>query len=294
MAWATGCSRCWRTAARSVTARVGVGFVDVVHVGDRAAAAGIRELPQRDEGRVVGGGRFRDLQTGGVDLSASGCSRTCRCNVWTSAGLDGVRVHHRTADPVLHGLGGDVGRKPCRRAGGATLSGGDHNAGCRPRGHRCAGSGDCRCGWSSWRAEFFVVAQTLIRVPVVKHTLRVLVVLLSLVVTAGCGSKSESPSAGGGQLIVFAAASLKGTFTDIGKQFQNDNPGASVEFSFAGSSDLATQLVQGAQADVFASADTKSMDKAAQAGLLAANPVNFASNTLTIAVAPGNPKKITT
>jgi len=128
----------------------------------------------------------------------------------------------------------------------------------------------------------------------VKHTLRVLVVLLSLVVTAGCGSKSESPSAGGGQLIVFAAASLKGAFTDIGKQFQNDNPGASVEFSFAGSSDLATQLVQGAQADVFASADTKSMDKAAQAGLLAANPVNFASNTLTIAVAPGNPKKITT
>jgi molybdate transport system substrate-binding protein len=51
-------------------------------------------------------------------------------------------------------------------------------------------------------------------------------------------------------------------------------------------------LTQGAPADVFASADTKNMDKAAQAGLLAGDPVNFASNTLTIAVAPGNPKKI--
>jgi molybdate transport system substrate-binding protein len=65
-----------------------------------------------------------------------------------------------------------------------------------------------------------------------------------------------------------------------------------VEFSFAGSSDLVTQLTQGASADVFASADTRNMDKAAQAGLLAGNPVNFASNTLTIVVAPGNPKKI--
>src|SRR6201999_4195865 len=70
------------------------------------------------------------------------------------------------------------------------------------------------------------------------------------------------------------------------------NPVSSVEFSFAGSSDLVTQLTQGAQADVFASADTNNMDKAAKAGLLAGDPVNFASNTLTIAVAPGNPKKI--
>jgi molybdate transport system substrate-binding protein len=92
--------------------------------------------------------------------------------------------------------------------------------------------------------------------------------------------------------MVFAAASLKKTFTDIGEQFKTENPGASVEFSFAGSSDLVTQLTQGAPADVFASADTKNMDKAAQAGLLAGDPVNFASNTLTIAVAPGNPKKI--
>ncbi len=116
--------------------------------------------------------------------------------------------------------------------------------------------------------------------------------VLSPALISGCGS-SEQPAAQNTNIIVFAAASLKKTFTDIGEQFKTENPGASVEFSFAGSSDLVTQLTQGAPADVFASADTKNMDKAAQAGLPAGDPVNFASNTLTIAVAPGNPKKIT-
>ncbi len=117
-------------------------------------------------------------------------------------------------------------------------------------------------------------------------------------VLAGCGSSSESSGTGSGEqgasgeIMVFAAASLKQTFTEIGEQFKTDNPGASVEFNFAGSSDLVTQLTQGAEADVFASADTKNMDKAVQAGLLAGDPVNFASNTLTIVVAPGNPKQI--
>jgi molybdate transport system substrate-binding protein len=104
---------------------------------------------------------------------------------------------------------------------------------------------------------------------------------------AGCGAAPE-----GQKLVVFAAASLKKTFTDIGKQFTIDHPGASIDFNFAGSSDLVTQLTQGAAADVFASADTKNMDKAAAAGLLAGDPVTFASNTLVIAVAPGNPKNI--
>ncbi|HTY27802.1 MAG TPA: molybdate ABC transporter substrate-binding protein [Mycobacterium sp.] len=108
-----------------------------------------------------------------------------------------------------------------------------------------------------------------------------------------CGSEQKPTSGSGGEkIIVFAAASLKKSFTEIGDQFSKDNPGATVEFSFAGSSDLVTQLTQGAHADVFASADTNNMDKAAKAGLLAGDPVNFASNILTIAVAPGNPKGI--
>jgi len=119
---------------------------------------------------------------------------------------------------------------------------------------------------------------------------RMLAVFCMLLIS-GCGSSEQSP-AHNTKLVVFAAASLKKSFTEIGEQFKTENPGASVEFSFAGSSDLVTQLTQGAQADVFASADTKNMDKAAQGGLLAGDPVNFASNTLTIVVAPGNPKKV--
>ena len=131
------------------------------------------------------------------------------------------------------------------------------------------------------------------------HVRRIAAAAALLLVVSGCGSSDEasSPSStsstdGGGKLIVFAAASLKKSFTEIGENFKTDNPGTEIEFSFAGSSDLVTQLTQGAPADVFASADTKNMDKAAQAELLAGDPVNFASNTLTIVAAPGNPKKI--
>ncbi len=110
------------------------------------------------------------------------------------------------------------------------------------------------------------------------------------ILLAGCGSSGDA--GGGDQLIVFAAASLKTSFTEIGEQFKADNPGIDVQFSFAGSSALVTQLTQGAPADVFASADTATMDKLAAANMVVGEPVNFASNTLTIVAAPGNPKQI--
>ncbi|WP_406815593.1 molybdate ABC transporter substrate-binding protein [Mycobacterium sp. M23085] len=115
-----------------------------------------------------------------------------------------------------------------------------------------------------------------------------------MAVLTGCGSKppAAQPSAASGKVMVFAAASLKPAFTKIGQQFTNQNPGLGVEFDFAGSSDLATQLTQGATADVFASADTAQMDTVSKAGLLSGNPTNFASNTLVIVTAPGNPKGI--
>jgi molybdate transport system substrate-binding protein len=109
----------------------------------------------------------------------------------------------------------------------------------------------------------------------------------------GCGSKSPSqPAQGPGKIVVFAAASLKPAFTQIGERFKTENSTSSVDFEFAGSSELATQLAQGATADVFASADAAQMDTVAKAGLLARDPANFASNTLVIVTAPGNPKKI--
>ncbi|HUH72484.1 MAG TPA: molybdate ABC transporter substrate-binding protein [Mycobacterium sp.] len=125
----------------------------------------------------------------------------------------------------------------------------------------------------------------------------VMLVVGLLVSTVACGSESPSsspsqPSQATGSIVVFAAASLKPVFTQIGRQFKTDNPGSGVDFEFAGSSELATELTQGAIADVFASADTAQMDTVAKAGLLAGNPTNFASNTLVIVTAPGNPKKI--
>ncbi len=88
---------------------------------------------------------------------------------------------------------------------------------------------------------------------------------------------------------MFAAASLKKTFTEIGETFERQNPGTTVAFSFAGSSDLVAQIIAGAPADVFAAADITTMTKATDAGLVAGSPVDFAANTLTIVTPPGNP-----
>jgi molybdate transport system substrate-binding protein len=136
-----------------------------------------------------------------------------------------------------------------------------------------------------------------------KRILNVTVALTAAALVGACsGSSSDTattttgdtsaPASATGAITVFAAASLKSTFTELGKKMETDNPGTKVTFSFAGSSDLVTQLTQGAPADVFASADTNNMSKAADAGLLAGDPVNFATNTLTIVTPPGNPKGI--
>lgn len=112
---------------------------------------------------------------------------------------------------------------------------------------------------------------------------------------AGCsGTSSQSTSgtassAPTGEITVFAAASLKATFIALGEQFEHANPGTTVNFNFDGSSNLVTQLIEGAPADVFAAADTNNMTKAVDADLVDGDPVNFATNTLTIVTQPGNP-----
>lgn len=105
---------------------------------------------------------------------------------------------------------------------------------------------------------------------------------------------SSSQTSAGDELTVFAAASLKSTFTDLGARFEKDNPGTTVTFNFAGSSDLVAQLTQGAPADVFASADSANMTKAVDGGLVSGDPVAFAANTLTIVTPPGNPSRVAT
>ncbi|MCG2620754.1 molybdate ABC transporter substrate-binding protein [Arthrobacter sp. I2-34] len=122
--------------------------------------------------------------------------------------------------------------------------------------------------------------------------------LAASLAACGSGTQNAAPasSASGaedGTLTVFAAASLKQTFTELAKTFEQQHPGTKVALNFAGSSDLATQITEGAPADVFASADTKNMDKLAAASLVAGKPENFATNVLTIATPPDNPAGIT-
>lgn len=78
----------------------------------------------------------------------------------------------------------------------------------------------------------------------------------------------------------------------LAKDFEVQHPGTKVTLSFAGSSDLVTQITQGAPADIFASADTKNMAKLADADLVEGTATNFATNVLEIAVPPGNPASI--
>jgi molybdate transport system substrate-binding protein len=94
-----------------------------------------------------------------------------------------------------------------------------------------------------------------------------------------------------GEIVVFAAASLTEAFEDIASAFEAEHPGADVVLNLAGSSTLATQIVAGAPADVFASADTAQMDAVAGAGL-AEDPTTFAINGLEIVVEAGNPLAI--
>ncbi len=94
-------------------------------------------------------------------------------------------------------------------------------------------------------------------------------------------------------LTVFAAASLTGSFTEIGKAFEAANPGATVALNFAGSQALRTQIEQGASADVFASADHKNMDTMVGESLIADGKYqDFATNQLIVILPPSNPANI--
>ena len=110
---------------------------------------------------------------------------------------------------------------------------------------------------------------------------------------AGSGSTASVPPASAAKtLTVFAAASLTESFTRLGKDFEADNPGSTVTFNFAGSSALATQITQGAPADVYAAASTATMKVVTDAGDSDGTPVTFIRNQLVIAVPKGNPKGI--
>lgn len=137
-----------------------------------------------------------------------------------------------------------------------------------------------------------------------RGAIRSVAVIAALVVfgAAGCGADQRQSATSGadasqlegvtGTITVSAAASLLAAFKQIGDAFESAHPGVEVTFNFDSSSALATQIVEGAPVDVFASADAASMATLADDGLLAGKPEVFAGNQMVIVAKPGNPEHI--
>src|SRR4029077_16616390 len=104
-----------------------------------------------------------------------------------------------------------------------------------------------------------------------------LVLSIGLLLGGGFVPKVVS-AASTGSLTIFAAASLTDAYTVLGKVMEQRNLGLHVIFNFAGSQQLATQIEQGAKADVFASADQRWMDYVRERGLVAGTPREFVRN----------------
>jgi molybdate transport system substrate-binding protein len=118
-------------------------------------------------------------------------------------------------------------------------------------------------------------------------------VAATLIPLAGCSSETTASSEPEGAITVAAATSLTDAFTAIADDFEDANPGVEVTFTFDSSSTLSTQILEGAPADVYASADAANMTTVADESLLAGDPAIFARNELVIITKPGNPEGIT-
>ena len=132
--------------------------------------------------------------------------------------------------------------------------------------------------------------------------------LLSAVCLAACGGSASNNSTGAasgaasasgsgapqkatGELKVLAAASLKASFTEIGTQLEKDNPGLHVTFDFQGSQTLVSSLSEGNEADILATADEPTMNKAVEQKLVGER-TEFATNVPTLIVPKGNPANV--
>jgi molybdate transport system substrate-binding protein len=117
---------------------------------------------------------------------------------------------------------------------------------------------------------------------------------------AGCSSTGSHPTGPTardplrGTVTVLAAASLTEVYGDLAARFEKLHPDVTITENFGGSSALAAQIVQGAPADLFATADEATMRTVTDAGLADGTPVVYATNTLTLVVPPTNPAGVTT
>lgn len=136
-----------------------------------------------------------------------------------------------------------------------------------------------------------------------------LLAALVLVLSAACGQRATAPATEptqpasaassraplSGTLVVFAAASLTESFTALGQQFEAATPDTTITFNFAGSQQLAQQLGQGAPADVFASANTRQMEVAIEAGRVVSGTQQvFVRNRLVVVTPADNPGAVST
>jgi molybdate transport system substrate-binding protein len=118
-----------------------------------------------------------------------------------------------------------------------------------------------------------------------RRTLPVAALALVGPLLSACGGGDDNTT-----ITVLAASSLTGTFTELGKQFEDQHPNVTVKFAFDSSATLAQQATQGAPADVLATADPTTMESAKSAQ--ATTPENFATNTMVLATPASNPAHV--
>ncbi|MDQ3660692.1 MAG: molybdate ABC transporter substrate-binding protein [Actinomycetota bacterium] len=126
------------------------------------------------------------------------------------------------------------------------------------------------------------------RVATIASVIALAVSLSACAGEAGDGNEQSEAS----RVTVFAASSLSPAFEAMALELEESSPDTSVRFNFGSSSDLATQLEQGARADVYASADEANMTRLMDAGLVPGEPSVLVKNKLEIIVAAGNPEGI--
>ncbi len=120
------------------------------------------------------------------------------------------------------------------------------------------------------------------------------ILIVAALTVAACspGLASNSPSSASRVVVdVYAAASLSSVFTQLATAYESANPDVDIKLTFAGSSEVATQISEGAPADVFAAADSTTMNLVS-AEIVGESAI-FATNRLTIAVPAGNAAGVT-
>ena len=127
--------------------------------------------------------------------------------------------------------------------------------------------------------------------PMISIVLKVAAALAAVVVLTACTGGRDQAS-NGSEILVSAAASLTDAFTEIEATFEDQNPGVDVLLNLAGSATLSSQIIEGAPADVFASASVTNMIPVVEGGRASTKPAVFALNDMQIAVPLGNPGNV--